>query len=288
MISERVPRRWRGGGGLRQVGRLLLVLLLLLVSILWVLPLAWALDTALKPEAETTALPPMWIPSTWTLQAFESVIKAGNLLRWYLNSFIISVAVTAGVIVTSSLVAFALSRIRFSGRAFIFWFILAGIMVPGEVRVVALFYEVNMLNLVDTYWAIILPQIASPIAVFIFKQFFDGIPRELEESAVMDGASRFRVYWQIWMPLSLPVITVIGILHFVESWNNFLWPLIALTSSSMYTIPVGMATVANGTSVRYAQEMAAAVLAAAPLVIGFAIFSRQIIRGVVGTGAIKG
>lgn len=288
MIAERAGTRGPSGGALRQVGRLLLVVLLLLVSILWVLPLAWALDTALKPEAQTTTIPPTWIPRPWTLQAFQKVIQGGNLLHWYLNSFIISVVVTAGVILTSSLIAFALSRIRFSGRDFIFWFILAGIMVPGEVRVVALFYEINTFNLVDTYWGIILPQIASPVAVFIFKQFFDGIPRELEESAVIDGASRFRVYWQIWMPLSVPVITVIAILHFVESWNNFLWPLIALTSTSMYTIPVGMATVSTGTSVRFAQEMAAAVLAAAPLVIGFAIFSRQIIRGVVGTGAIKG
>lgn len=273
---------------MRRCGRATLVVLLLVVSIAWVLPLAWALDTALKPEAQTTTIPPQWIPSPITLRAFQSVIANGNLLRWYLNSLVVSVTVTVGVIVVSSLIAYALSRIRFPGRAFVFWFILAGIMVPGEVRVVALFYEVNMLNLVDTYWAIILPQIASPVAVFIFKQFFDGIPREFQESAIIDGASSFRIYWQIWMPLSVPIITVIGILHFVESWNNFLWPLITLTSSSMYTVPVGMATVASGTSVRYAETMASAVLAAAPLVIVFAAFSRQIIRGVVGTGAIKG
>lgn len=273
---------------MRHAGRTALVVLLLLISITWVLPLAWALDTALKPEAQTTTIPPQWIPSTWTLQAFASVISRGDVPRWYLNSLIISVTTTAGVIVTSSLIAYALSRIRFAGRAFVFWFILAGIMVPGEVRVVALFYQINVMNLVDTYWAVILPQIASPVAVFIFKQFFDGIPRELEEAAVIDGAGRFRIYLQIWMPLSIPIVTVIGILHFVESWNNFLWPLIALSSSSMFTIPVGLNTVATGTSVRYAETMAAAVLAAAPLVIGFAIFSRQIIRGIVGTGAIKG
>src|SRR5207247_10320114 len=152
-------------------------------------------DTALKPEAEPTGFPPRWIPSSWTFGAFDAVLGQGNLPRWFFNSILTSAVITATTVVTASLVAFGLSRIPYRGRMNVFWLIMAGIMVPVEALVVPLFYEVNSMGLVNTYWAIILPQIASPVAVFIFKQFFVGIPRELEEAAIMHGAGRFRIYW---------------------------------------------------------------------------------------------
>ena len=258
---------------------------LFLVSVLWVVPLAWAVDTSLKPEGQTTPIPPSWTSSRWTIGAYLRVLSNGDLPRWFLNSAVTSAVITVGTVVLASLAGYALSRIPFRGRAMVFWLIMAGIMIPVEALVVPLFYEVNSLNLVNTYAGIILPQLTSPVAVFIFKMYFDGIPREFEEAAIIDGASRLHVYWRIWMPLSRPAVATVAILAFIASWNNFLWPLIVITGSTMMTIPVGLSTVQSSYGIQYAQIMASTVLAALPMLVVFAFFQRQIVEGV--SGGIK-
>ena len=262
--------------------------LLLLAAIVWLIPIAWVVDTALKEEADTTTVPVTWIPpSGFTLESFWEILSAGNMLRWYFNSFLTSSIITLMVVLLASLAAFGFSRVAFRGSNFLFFMIVAGIVIPPQVLIVPLFIEMQALGLVDTYWGIILPQMAAPIAVFIFKQFFDGIPHELEDAARVDGASRLRVYWQIWMPLSRPAIAAVAIFIFVLSWNNFLWPFIVVTNTDMMTIPVGIATVQSSYGVRYADIMASAVLAGLPLVIVFLFFQRQIVQGIANTG-LKG
>jgi multiple sugar transport system permease protein len=260
---------------------------LILAAVIWIAPFAWAIDTAFKPESETTTVPVSWFPTRWSLEGFTSVLSAGDLPRWFFNSLLTSVVITVATVLLSSLAAYSLSRIRFPGSMLAFWLIMAGLMVPVEALIVPLFMEINSFNLVNTYWAIILPQLASPIGVFIFKQFFDGLPPELEEAALLDGASRLRVYWQLWMPLSRPAIAAVSIFTFIGAWNNFLWPLIAVTSTDMMTIPIGLATVQSSYGVRYAQIMAMSVLAALPLLLLFVFFQRQIVQGIANTG-IKG
>ncbi len=260
---------------------------LFVAILIWVVPFAWAIDTAFKPESETTTVPVSWLPTHWTWDAFASVLSAGSLPRWFFNSLLTSVVITVVTVLFSSMAAFSISRVPFRGRNLVFWLIMAGIMVPTEALIVPLFLEINSFHMINTYWAIILPQLASPIAVFIFKQFFDGVPHELEEAAVLDGASRFRIYWQIWMPLSRPAIAAVTIFTFISSWNNFLWPLIAITGTDMMTIPVGVATVQSAYGVHYAQIMATSVLAALPLILLFVFFQRQIVQGIASTG-IKG
>jgi multiple sugar transport system permease protein len=262
--------------------------LLLLAAIVWLIPIAWVVDTALKTESDTTTVPVTWIPpSGFTLESFWQILSAGNMLRWYFNSFLTSSIITLMVVLLASLAAFGFSRVSFRGSNFLFFMIVAGIVIPPQVLIVPLFIEMQALGLVDTYWGIILPQMAAPIAVFIFKQFFDGIPHELEDAARVDGASRLRVYWQIWMPLSRPAIAAVAIFIFVLSWNNFLWPFIVVTNTDMMTIPVGIATVQSSYGVRYADIMASAVLAGLPLVIVFLFFQRQIVQGIANTG-LKG
>lgn len=261
---------------------------LVVFAILWLIPLAWAVDTALKPESETTLIPITWIPpSGFTLESFQQVLAAGNITRWFFNSIVTSTAVTALVVLITSLAAFAFSRIPFRGSRLLFWIIIAGIMIPGPVLIVPLFTVMESFGFVDTYWGLILPQIASVGAVFIFKRFFDGLPHELEEAAIVDGASRLRVYWQIWLPLSRPVIAAISIFTFVTSWNNFLWPFIVVTNEEMMTIPVGLATVQSTFGVRYADIMASAILGGLPLLIVFLFFQRQIVQGMASAG-LKG
>ena len=256
--------------------------ILLVLTILWLIPLAWSLDTALKPESETTIIPLTWISSHFTLQAFASTLSSSELPRWYFNSILTSVVVSLATVMLASMAAYAFSRIPFRGRGVLFWIILAGIMIPGQVLIVPLFALMQSFGLVDTYLGIILPQIASPFAVFIFKQFFDGIPRDYEEAALMDGAHRLRVYWQILMPLARPAIATVAILTFVASWNNFIWPFIVITDTKMMTIPVGLATVQTSYGIRYAQIMASALLGGLPAVLIFLFFQRQIVEGLAG------
>jgi multiple sugar transport system permease protein len=268
-----------------RIGSWLAFAVLLLGAIVWLIPIAWVVDTALKTESDTTTVPVTWIPpSGFTLESFWQILSAGNMLRWYFNSFLTSSIITLLVVLLGSLAAFGFSRVAFRGRNFLFFIIVAGIVIPPQVLIVPLFQEMEALGLVDTYWGIILPQIAAPIAVFIFKQFFDGIPHELEDAARVDGASRFRIYWQIWMPLARPAIAAVSIFIFVISWNNFLWPFIVVTNTDMMTIPVGIATVQSSYGVRYADIMASAVLAGLPLIIVFLFFQRQIVQGIANTG----
>jgi multiple sugar transport system permease protein len=261
--------------------------LLVVLAIIWILPILWAIDTSLKPEGETTTIPVSWLASHFTLAAYISTFATTGLFRWYFNSFLTSAIISVVTVVLASMAAFAFSRVPFRGRNILFWIILAGIMVPGQILIVPLFTQMQSFGMVDTYWGIILPQLASPISVFIFKQYFDGIPFELEEAAIMDGASRWRVYWQIWMPLARPAIAAVAIFAFVFSWNNFLWPFIVITGSNMMTVPVGLSTVQTSFGIRYAQIMATAVLAGIPVLIVFLFFQRQIVQGIAGTG-LKG
>jgi multiple sugar transport system permease protein len=285
--TQSAPERSKvaGTGARDRIMGWLAFAVLLLAAIVWLIPLAWTVDTALKVESETTTVPVTWIPpSGFTLESFGEILAGGNMLRWYFNSFLTSSIITLAVVLLASLAAFGFSRIAFRGRTFLFFVIIAGLIIPPQILIVPLFTEMDALGLVDTYWGIILPQIAAPIAVFIFKQFFDGIPHELEDAARVDGASRLRVYWQIWMPLSRPAIAAVAIFIFVLSWKNFLWPFIVVTNTDMMTIPVGIATVQSSYGVRYADIMASAILGGLPLVIVFLFFQRQIVQGIANTG----
>jgi multiple sugar transport system permease protein len=258
---------------------------LIAFALLWLVPLAWALDTALKPNAETTR--PTWAIDNPTLESFRTILAEGDILNWYASSFITSTATAIFTVLTASMAGYALSRLRFRHKELFFWFILIGIMIPGQVLIVPQFREFSTIGLLNTYWAVILPQIPTAIAVFIFKQFFDGLPRDLDEAARIDGAGFFRQYWQIILPLARPVTSAVGIFSFVWTWNNLLWPLLVLTNPKLMTIPVGLATVQGTYGIRYADTMASALLGALPLVFVFLLFQRRIVEGVAGTG-LKG
>jgi multiple sugar transport system permease protein len=228
-----------------------------------------------------------WLGSRESLDAYRTAIEQGGILRWWFNSLVTATVITAGTILTASLAAFAFSRIRFRGSQALQWVVLAGLIVPFQALIVPLFQELNTFGLVDSYWGIILPQIASPIAVLVFKRAFDAIPADLDEAAVVDGASPWRIYWQIWMPLSRATIAALGIFTFVLAWNNFLWPFVVTSARHLMTIPVGLATVQTSYGALYAQEMALAVLGALPLLVIFLLFQRQIVQGIASAG-LKG
>jgi multiple sugar transport system permease protein len=254
------------------------------LALVWLIPIAWALDTSLKSENATIIIPATWKIPGVTFSAYGAVFSATDVGRWYINSAVVAIVVTVVTVFTASMAGYALSRRQFRGKPFFYAFILAGIMIPPQALIVPLFREFQVSHLINTYWALILPQAAAPIAVFIFKKFFDGIPIQLEQAAQVDGASWWTCYWRIALPLARPAIAAVSIFTFVWTWNNFLWPFLAATSQTMMTIPVGIGTVVSGVGIINALQMASAVLGALPLVFVFLLGQRQIVEGVAGTG----
>jgi multiple sugar transport system permease protein len=258
---------------------------LIAFAILWLIPLLWALDTALKPNAETTKT--TWLIQNPTFAAFTRTLQDTDILRWYAASFITATMTAVLTVITASMAAYALSQMHFRYKNAIFWFILAGLMIPGQVLIVPQFREFESVGLLNTFWAVALPQVPTAVAVFIFKQFFDGLPRDLNEAARVDGAGYWRIYRTIIMPLTRPAVAAVAIFTFVQAWNNLLWPLLVLTNPKLMTIPVGLATVQGQFGIRYADTMASAILGALPLVAVFLLFQRHIVEGIAGTG-LKG
>ncbi|MFE7356877.1 carbohydrate ABC transporter permease [Streptomyces sp. NPDC057543] len=257
---------------------------LIAFALLWLVPLAWALATSIRPAQEVVTDPTGWFTAHPTFAAYGEIFDAGKLPYWYANSFITSVLTTLFTVVLASLAAFALSQTRFRARRAAFVLLLAGIMVPGQVLMIPQFLALQSAGLLNTYWGVILPQVPNVVAVFVFKQFFDGIPRELIDAARADGAGWLRTYVQIVMPVSRPAVSAVTIFVFVGVWNNFLWPLLVVTDPEMMTLPVGLTSVQDVFGVPYAQLMASAVLGAIPLLAVFALFQRRIVEGIAGTG----
>ncbi|MEU5658730.1 carbohydrate ABC transporter permease [Streptomyces sp. NPDC047737] len=265
-------------------GRIVLLAIALLLTAAWLLPLAWAVATSLKPEGDTAKTPLSWIGSRVTFEAYSKVWESGDLMVWLMNSAYISVMTTLLTVVTCAMAAYGFTRTDFRGRRLVYGLVLAGIMVPPQVLIAPLFREMVQLGLVDTYWGVILPQVAVPAMVFILVKFFEGVPRELEEAAFVDGAGRWRVFWTIVIPLSRPVLAAVAIFTFISTWNNFLWPFLVTTDPGGMTLPVGLVSVQSTFGVRYAQIMASLVIAGMPLLVVFAFFQRQIVRGIAHTG----
>ncbi|MBP1134412.1 multiple sugar transport system permease protein [Arthrobacter sp. PvP023] len=267
------------------LSRILATVIVSVLAVAWLVPFAWATATALKSETDAASTPISWIPASgFTLDAFAKVLQSGNIPTWTLNSLFTSAAITAITLVISASVAYAISRIDFRGKRMLMGVIVASIIIPPPVLIIPLFQQMQSLNLIDTYWALILPQVIHSPMVFVLKKFFDQIPRELEEAALMDGAGRLRIFTTIVLPLSRPILAAVAIFVFIGAWNNFLWPFIATNESSLLTLPVGLQTIKSAYGIQYAQNMASALLAALPLIVVFLFFQRQIIRGVATTG----
>ncbi|WP_405392756.1 carbohydrate ABC transporter permease [Streptomyces sp. NBC_01102] len=285
VTTRRTPRSATGGRRPRWTpGRIVLLAVALVLTAAWLVPLAWAVATSLKPEGETTKTPLAWIGSRVTFDAYAKVWESGELMRWLMNSAYISLMTTLLTVVTCAMAAYGFTRTDFRGRRLLYGLVLAGIMVPPQVLIAPLFHEMVQLGLVDTYWGVILPQAAVPAMVFILVKFFEGVPRELEEAAFVDGAGRWRVFWTIVIPLSRPVLAAVAIFTFISTWNNFLWPFLVTTDPGGMTLPVGLVNVQSSFGVRYAQIMASLVIAGLPLLVVFALFQRQIVRGIAHTG----
>lgn len=258
------------------------------LALLWAFPLLWALSTSLRPELETVSNSFHWLPQTWTLDAYAKTLSAGNVLRWLLNSFVVALAVTVVTMAISLTAAYAFSQLRFRGRNLLFGVAMLAFLLPFEALLVPLFRTMNQLGLINTYAGIVLPQVVSPVVIYVFKQFFDEIPADFREAAVMDGAGPLRVLWSVYLPISGNIVWAMAIVTFIAAWNNFLWPFIIVTSNEMMTIPLGLTQTYDAFGVRYAQLMAAALLGALPVGLAYALFQRKVTQGFLAASGLKG
>ncbi len=279
LFAERPRRRIRS-----RSGALALHAFLLAGSVVMLLPFAWMLSTSLKTPPETFAYPPIWIPKTIAWDNYSKTVAAMPFGRFYLNSLIVTVSVTVLQILTASLAAFAFARLRFRGRNALFLLYLATLMIPFQVTMIPNFILVRLLGWYDTYQALILPPAFSAFSTFLLRQYFMGIPFDLDEAARIDGASSFRIWWSIILPLSGPVLAALAIFVSLNTWNDFLWPLIVTNSPEMRTLPVGLSTFQGQFKVEWNLLMAGSVIAMLPVLAVYIVAQRWFIRGIAMSG----
>ncbi|MCC6627996.1 MAG: carbohydrate ABC transporter permease [Chloroflexi bacterium] len=279
----------RQRAGLR-ISQIVVPALAYLVAALMLFPLFWMITQSLTPEKDIYVWPLRLWPESPTFDNYRTLFFGRPdlpMARWYFNSFFVASITTALVLAVASLAAYGYARLQFPFRDQIFYALLATLMIPGAVTFIPVFILLRDLRWLDTYMALTVPHASSVFAVFLLRQFFQSIPRELEEAAVLDGCSRFGVYWRIVLPLSTSALAALAIFTFLGNWNDFLGPFVFTNELTMRTLPVGL-TIFNG---QYWSErgliMAGATISSIPVLIVYAIFQQQIIRGIALTG-LKG
>ena len=267
---------------------LALTLLTLLIAILWAFPLYWGVISSVKPEDEVVRpYIELW-PETFTLSHYVYALTNTQIGIWYLNSIATAVGVTVLTIVPALLCGYALSQLRFPFRNALWWLILASFMVPIPALIINHFVLAANLGLLNSWAGIIIAQLIHPVVIIVYKQFFDRVPKEFREAAVMDNASEWRILTRIYIPMNWGVTTALSIVTFIWAWNSFLWPFLAVTKTEMMTITVGITQVNDAFGVYYARELAAAVLAGLPVALAYLIFQRQVTEAVTLSAGIKG
>jgi multiple sugar transport system permease protein len=267
------------------VAKVILHAVLIAGVVVMVAPFLWMLLSALKPEREILRVPPTWWPQHPTLDNFRELFSRMDFPKYFLNSLVVAAAVTIGNLVFASALGYALAKLRFPGRRALFAVVLGTLMVPGMVTFVPLFVIVSRLGLVNSYAGLALPFLAQAFGVFLMRQYLLSIPDDLIEAARVDGAGEFRIFWRIVLPLCRPALATLGILTFLGSWNNFLWPLVAATTEDRYTLPVALALYSVGQNrIQYGLLLAGAVVVVLPVLIVFAVLQRHFVRGIATTG----
>ena len=254
-----------------------------------IFPIYWLFTGSFKYSTDIVKLPPDWFPSRWTLMNFEHVFTEHPAAQWILNSVLITVLTTAGIILVSSAAGFDLSKMKFPGKKVIFAFVVAALLIPMEIYILPLYKLVVSLGWKGSLLGYIVPNLAMPFGVYLMKNFYDTIPDEIIEATAMDGCSKVRFFFQFGIPLSKPGIGSLAIMAGIRIWNNYLWQLLMATASeSSYTLPVGVTKLLDSlVDTDYGLRFAAAALTAVPLLLIFFAFQKLFTEGV-SAGAVKG
>lgn len=267
------------------LGDRVLIGLVALLALAWISPVLWVFALSLKPNDilmhTTTGL----LRAPFTGRNYSDIVANSGLFGWILNSFVVAISQTALTLILCSLAGYGFARTQFPGRNIVLAIVLAGLAVPEQAIIIPLFKTFADLDLHNTYAALILPRLAAPFGVFLMTQYFRAIPKEIEEAALLDNASRFKIFWRIILPLSIPAQATLGIYTFLAAWNDYLWPLISASKPEMYTLTIGLAS----TQSNFAQSeglgylMAEAMFAGLPILILYLFFQRYIVTAVAGS-----
>ncbi|WP_307197552.1 carbohydrate ABC transporter permease [Neobacillus niacini] len=260
--------------------------LVIFFAVLNLFPLYWLFSSSLKNSSDVVKMPPDWFPKTITFSNYVDVFNNQPAFRWAFNSIYVSLVSTIALIIVSCLAAYAFSKLKFKGRNVIFIIFISSLMVPKEVMIVPLFRIIQDLGMVNSLNGMIWPNVATAFGVFMLKGFFDSIPDSLRESAKIDGASEFTVFYRIMLPMVKPGIGALFILNFVQVWNDYLWQLVVGQDENSKTLMVGIATLMQDLNPNFAYKMAGATVAAVPMLLIFIFFQRYFTSGI-SIGAVK-
>jgi multiple sugar transport system permease protein len=268
-----------------------LYLVVIMACLFFILPVVWTVISSLKPEADIQSYPPAWIPRELTLSNYRTVLTKFPYFTWMANSLIVAVAGTIGILIASTMAAYAMARFRFRGRRLLYQTIIVMLLVPMQAYVIPLYLMAGKMDLLNTLQGLILPSVANVTSIFILHAFFRELPMELEEAARIDGAGEFRIFWQIMLPLSGPALSTVTILTFIANWNAFLWPMIAVRQDIMKTLPVAISqywgSVNQNASFQYGTALAACCMAVLPTLVVYFALQRYFVAGIASSG-IKG
>jgi multiple sugar transport system permease protein len=269
------------------IGGALLTLLSAIAALLWFFPVYWGVVTSLRAD-DMTVKEFTLLPSEPTLAGYIFDIQNSMLPLWYVNSTIVSVAVTVIAVFTAACTGYAISQLRFPGRTLLWWIILASFMVPGPALLVSHFVIIAGVDLLNTHAGIIIPMLLHPVTVIVYKQFFDNLPKEFREAAVMDNATEFQMLFKVFLPMNWGVTTALAIITFIGAWNSFLWPFLAAQDETMMTVTVGITAVQDAYGVAYGRILAGAVLASLPVALAYLLFQRRVTEAITLSAGIKG
>lgn len=275
--------------GVRTVVRhSVLHLVLIAGAIIMLFPFLWGISTSLKDMREVLSSPFSLIPKNITLVNYANVVRSIPIVRFFINSVIVSAAITVSQLFTCSLSAYAFARLRFPFRDGLFYILLGTMMIPQHVIMIPVYIILNFFRLIDTYAAMIVPFISGAFGTFLLRQFFLTIPKELEEAAILDGCGHLRFLFKIMLPLSRPILATLAIFTFMWSWNNYLWPLIVTNRIEIRTLQYGLAMFKEEGGLNWGQLMAGTTIATVPILALFLVMQRQFIQGITLTGLREG
>ncbi len=267
---------------------LAITVLTVLGAVFWAFPIYWALVTSFKPEQDVVQPGIEFWPKHFTFESYTFVVLNTKLAIWYLNSLVTSSAITILVVIMSASAGYAISQLNFPGRKFLWWMILASFMIPIPALIINHFVLMNQFGLINTRTAVVLPQLIAPVTVIIYKQFFDSVPKDFRDAAIIDGATELQLLYRLYLPMNWGITTALAIITFIGAWNQFLWPFLVTTTEPMMNVTVGITQVTDAFGVKYARQLATAVLAALPVAALYLIFQRRVTQAIMLTAGIKG
>lgn len=268
--------------------RWVLNLLTAALAAIWFFPIYWALVTSFKTDDEAVRPGINLLPDSFHIDGYAFVIQNSDLPIWYVNSIITSVSVTVIAVFMAACAGYAISQLRFPGRRLLWALVLASFMVPISALIVNHFIIIASVKLLNTHAGIILPMLITPVTVIVYKNFFDSMPREYREAALIDGANEFQLLFRIFLPMNWGITTALAIITFIGAWNSFLWPFLAAQNEKMMTVTVGITAVQDTFGVAYARVLSGAVLASLPVALAYLIFQRRVTQAITLSAGIKG